>query len=193
MSTAAPVRETALTADELSAEKALATLRHAGPWRLLRDAFRRFRYGDGFSHARALALQFCLAFIPLAIALVGLSAALGQHTLGTVVSQIVLRLTPGQTDVVDDVVHRTQSRSAESGQVVLWLGLAAALVSLMTAMAQVERGANRIYGIRRDRPTLAKYGRALLLALAAGLPAMLGFLTLLSLRPGGRAPLPRRP
>jgi hypothetical protein len=35
-------------------------------------------------------------------------------------------------------------------------------------MAQVERGANRIYGVQQDRPTPAEYGRALFLALAAG-------------------------
>ena len=33
-------------------------------------------------------------------------------------------------------------------------------VALTTSMGQVERGANRIYGIQRDRPALHKYGRA---------------------------------
>src|SRR6266498_3193121 len=181
MSTAAPVPETVLmSGDELSADKTLATLRRVGPWRLLKDAFTRFRYADGFSHGRALALQICLSFIPLAIALVGLATALGQHALGTVVSQIVLRLTPGHEDVVDAVVKQTQSRSDEAGHLALWLGLAAALVSLTTAMGQVERGANRIYGIERDRPTVSKYSHALVLAFAAGLPAILGFLTLVA-------------
>jgi uncharacterized BrkB/YihY/UPF0761 family membrane protein len=41
-------------------------------------------------------------------------------------------------------------------------------------MGQVERGANRIYGIGRDRPSRRKYGRALVLAVVAGLPAMGG-------------------
>jgi YihY family inner membrane protein len=181
VSTAAPVPETALlSGHEFSPDRALATLRGAGPWRLLRDAFARFRYGDGFSHARALALQTCLSLIPLAIALIGLASSLGREAIGTVASQIVLRLTPGQGDVVDDVVRQTQSRSPGSGQVALWLGLAAALVSLTTAMTQVERGANRIYGIQRDRPTSAKYGRAFILALVAGLPALLGFLILVA-------------
>lgn len=181
MSTAAQVPETALmSGEELSADTALATLRHVG-WRcLMRDAFTRFRYGDGFSHARALALQFCLSFIPLAIAVVGLAAALDQRTVGTVVSQIVFGLTPGQGDVVDDVVQQTQSRSDGSGQLALWLGLAAAVVALTTAMAQVERGANRIYGIQQDRPTARRYGRAVILAFAAGVPALLGFLTLVA-------------
>jgi len=181
MSTAAPVPQTALIpGHEFSTDRALATLRRAGWWRLLRDAFTRFRCGDGFSHARALALQTCLSLVPLAIALIGLARVLGHETVGTIASQVVLRLTPGQGDVVDDVVRQTRSRSEDSGQVALWLGLALAVVSLTTAMAQVERGANRIYGIQRDRPTSAKYGLALVLALAAGLPALLGFLLLVA-------------
>jgi YihY family inner membrane protein len=181
VSAAAPVPETALMpGHEFSTDRALATLRAAGLWPLVRDAFTRFRYGDGFSHARALALQTCLSLIPLAIALIGLASALGHETIGTIASQVVLRLTPGQHDVVDDVVQQTRSRSEGSGQVALWLGLAAALVSLTTAMAQVERGANRIYGIQRDRATSAKYCRAFVLALTAGLPALLGFMVLVA-------------
>jgi uncharacterized BrkB/YihY/UPF0761 family membrane protein len=48
----------------------------------------------------------------------------------------------------------------------------------MTAMAQVERGANRIYGVERDRPALAKYLRALALAASAGLATALAFVLL---------------
>ena len=46
-------------------------------------------------------------------------------------------------------------------------------------MAQVERGANRIYGIERDRPFLSKYLRALLLASSAGLLALLSLILLM--------------
>jgi YihY family inner membrane protein len=150
----------------------------SGVWQLLKSAFVRFRYGDGFSHARAIALQMCLSLIPLAIALIGLADTLGHRTTGTIASQIVLRLTPGHGDVVDGLVQQVQRRPGDAGQIALWLGLVTALVSLTTAMAQVERGANRIYGIQRDRPAPAKYGRALLLVLTAGLPALLGFLVL---------------
>ncbi|MFC5825285.1 hypothetical protein [Nonomuraea insulae] len=59
---------------ELSADDAWETLRKYGGWHLARDSLTRFRYGDGMSHARALAFQLCLAIIPGAIALVGLSA-----------------------------------------------------------------------------------------------------------------------
>jgi uncharacterized BrkB/YihY/UPF0761 family membrane protein len=39
-------------------------------------------------------------------------------------------------------------------------------------MGQIERGANRIYGVERDRPSVAKYTRATLLALSAGLASV---------------------
>ncbi len=51
--------------------------------------------------------------------------------------------------------------------VALWLGLGFAVLNLASAMAQIERGANRIYGIERDRPFVRKYGRALALAFTA--------------------------
>ena len=40
-------------------------------------------------------------------------------------------------------------------------------------MGQFERGLNRLYGIEQDRPTLQKYGRAFVLAITAGVLAVL--------------------
>ena len=54
-------------------------------------------------------------------------------------------------------------------------GAVATLVSAATAMGQVERGANRIYDVEQDRPTLKKYGVGLLLACTTGLLMMLAF------------------
>ena len=51
---------------------------------------------------------------------------------------------------------------------------------MTTAMAQIERGLNRIYGIRRDRPAPRKYGRAAVLTLLLALPVGLGFLLLVA-------------
>ena len=53
---------------------------------LLRDAFVRFRYGDGFSHSRAFAFQLCLAVVPFLIALTGLITDLGADEGGKVVA-----------------------------------------------------------------------------------------------------------
>ena len=75
MSTATRVPETiTLSGDELSADDAVTTLRRYGRWKLVKNSFIRFRYADGFTNARALALQFCLSFIPLIIAVVGCRA-----------------------------------------------------------------------------------------------------------------------
>ena len=67
-----------------------------------------------------------------------------------------------------------------AGEIALWLGLLLALVSMTTAMAQIERGLNRIYGIRRDRPAPRKYGRAAVLTLLLALPVGVGFLLLVA-------------
>ena len=153
--------------------------RRAGVRPLLTQSFLRFRYGDGFSHARALALQLALAVIPLVIALVGLSATVGSSKAGEVLRRTLLTLSPGASG---DAVRSSLSRppGGAGGPVALVVGLVAAVLALSTAMGQVERGANRIYGIRRDHPGPVKYGRAVVLAVLAGVPALLGFLVLIA-------------
>ena len=55
MSSVSIVPETeCLSGDELSADDAWHTVRRYGVGHLLSTGFLRFRYGDGFSHARAL-------------------------------------------------------------------------------------------------------------------------------------------
>ena len=83
MSTATRVPETTtISGDELSADDAVTTLRRYGRWNLVKNSFIRFRYADGFTNARALALQLCLSFIPLVIAVVGLASAVHQEKVG---------------------------------------------------------------------------------------------------------------
>jgi YihY family inner membrane protein len=177
MSSVTRVPETSTMTDELDAGDARDTLRSYGTAHLAKEAFARFRYGDGFSHSRALGLQVCLAFIPLVIALVGLSSTLNAEKAAEVLRRTLLSLTPGTSSkVIEDTLAQSQQGSGSGGQLALWLGLATAVIALTTAMAQVERGANRIYGVQRDRPTSEKYTRALVMALVAGAPAMIGFL-----------------
>ena len=164
---------------ELSADDAWHTLRREGGWHLLRDAFVRFRYGDGFSHARAFALQLCLAVVPFMIALTGLISELGGEA-SRVVADTVLALSPGQSDQVVAELLGEGERVEDAGELALTLGLLTGLVTLTTTMAQIERGANRIYGVERDRPALRKYVRASVLAVTAGLPALAGFLILVA-------------
>ncbi|MEU6812961.1 YihY/virulence factor BrkB family protein [Streptomyces sp. NPDC046831] len=165
--------------DELSGDEAFTALRRYGGVRLLADAFSRFRYADGFTNARALGFQIVLGLVPFTIALVGVATAAHTESVGRIVELALGRIVPGaSSDVVEDALRGTR-RTAHSdvwSTVALWLGLAFSVVNLASAMAQVERGANRIYGIERDRPFLRKYGRALLLAFAAGVPMVLGFL-----------------
>ena len=166
---------------ELSADDARTTLRHYGRWRLVRDAFVRFRYGDGFSHSRALALQLVLALIPLGIAFIGLSSTIRADKIAAVLREVLLRVTPGSTDqIVRRTLEQGQHQAGSGSQVALWLGLGVAVVALTTSMGQIERGANRIYGIQRDRPALHKYGRAVLMALSAGLLSLTGFVIIVA-------------
>ncbi|MEU6988250.1 hypothetical protein ABZ946_33330 [Streptomyces sp. NPDC046324] len=51
---------------------------------LARDSFVRFRYADGFSHSRALALQTVLSLVPLAIVAIGQSGVLHTEGIGRV-------------------------------------------------------------------------------------------------------------
>jgi YihY family inner membrane protein len=182
MSSVGRVPETRLLGQgELSAEDAWRALRRYGGWRLLRDALVRFRYGDGFSHARALGLQLCLGAVPLLIALNGLATRLGAlRRGGRVVADTVLALTPGASESLVRQLLTHEQRVRHSGQLALWLGLLTAVVALTTAVGQVERGANRIYGVDRDRPSVQKYLRALGLTLVAGLPALVSFLLLVA-------------
>jgi YihY family inner membrane protein len=188
VSSTEPVPETRdMSGDELSADDAYLALRRYGRWPLVRDAFIRFRYGDGFSHSRAFAFQLCLAIVPFLIALAGLAADLGVESGGQVVADTVLALTPGDSAPLVRELLEGGEKTRDAGEVALTLGLLTGLVGLATAMAQIERGANRIYGVERDRPAVPKYIRAGVLAVTAGLPALIGFLLLVAGRPFGEA------
>ncbi|MFD9597193.1 YihY/virulence factor BrkB family protein [Kitasatospora sp. NPDC059973] len=181
MGTATRVGPRGREPEELSADEAVTTLRAYGRWQLLRDAFLRFRYADGFSHARALAFQTVLALVPFAIAVVGLSSVLHTQWLGRVTELTIARLTAGpSSDLVDQVLRSGRERAGDGGSVALWGGAVFSLVNVATAMCQIERGANRIYGIERDRPFHRKYARGLLMAVLAGLPLGLGFVLLVA-------------
>ena len=175
---------TELDGDELDAEDAWHLARRHGLRTVVVGAFVRFRYGDGFSSSRALALQACLALVPFLLALTGLAADLDEERVSRVVALTIDGVSPGQGsgDALASAVAGDDS-SEDAGELALSLGLLLSLASMTTAMAQVERGANRIYGIRRDRPALPKYGRAAVLTALLALPVGVGFLLLV----GGHA------
>lgn len=177
--TRVPETKTA-SGDELGAETAWTTARdHFSD--ICVESFARFRYGDGFSHSRALGLQLALGFMPLTLALVALSDTLYAERMGSVLKMSLLSLTPGASDqVVGDALDQPTRLQGDGPQIALWSGLVVALLALTTAMGQVERGANRIYGIQRDRPTVAKYARAAAMAITSGVATLAGFIVLIS-------------
>lgn len=179
MSTAAAVPE---TRDELEGDEALETLRAADLRRLLGDSFRRFRAADGFSHSRALAFQFTLTLLPAVIAIVGLATALDQDHFRRVVQGTFDQIAPGAVgDLLTAALRQGKSSaSADSGELALVAGGLAALLAGTTAMGQVERAANRIYGVERDREVLRKYLVGLGLACSAGLLVLFAIVVLVA-------------
>jgi YihY family inner membrane protein len=177
-----------ISADELSADDAWHTMRRHGVRRLLAGGFARFRYGDGFSHARAFGLQLALAAVPLVIAGAGLAASLGVESFAEVVARTVVAVSPVSSDaLVAEAVQGGTEEGSDRGEVVVALGLLTAFAAATSAFAQLERGANRIYGTKRDRPALRKYGRAALLTGTAGLAMAVGLLLIVAGEPFGNA------
>ena len=172
---------TEMDGDELDALDAWHLARRHGLRTIAVESFVRFRYGDGFTSSRALALQACLAVVPFLLALTGLASDIDHDRGG---AHVVDSLSPGagDSDALASAVEKSDE-SERAGEIALVFGLGFALLSMTTAMAQVERGANRIYGIRRDRKALAKYGRAAVLTAVLAVPVGVGFVMIV----GGHA------
>ena len=173
MSTAAKVPETW----ELTGDDARKTLLDTGRRQLIKDSFLRLRAADGFSHSRSLAFVTSLVLVQGLIALVGFAAAFGDLRMSREIVAAIESAVPGPAgQVLTDAVRQAREVGAENRYLPLLLGLVGTLITGTTAMGQIERGFNRIYGIERDRPTLQKYGRALVLAICAGTGLALAFL-----------------
>jgi len=172
MSTAALVPETR----GLDGEDAFTTLRRTGRGRLLKDAFQRMRVADGFSHARSLAFMTALVAVQGVIALVGLASVLGKDNVNDIVVATIRRAVPGDAGkVLTAAASQAHTNVAAHHLGALIFGVLGCLVTGTTAMGQLERGLNRIYGIEQDRPSLAKYGLALLFAVSVGTLTVFAF------------------
>lgn len=175
MSSANPVPETTgLIADE----RAIDSIRSAGAKVLMRDGLQRLRVADGFSHSRAMAFQLVLALIPGTIVLVAIASELRWESLSNAIIRSVESLAPGPTaDVFREAFGQGEDAgSTESGWTALSVAGPALLIAGTTAFGQVERTANRIYGVEADRPSRRKYTVAALMTLTAGTLAGLYFL-----------------
>lgn len=171
MSTATAVPQTF----ELEGDDARDTLRGVGRRHLLRDSFERFRAADGFSHARALAFQIVLTAFPALIAVVGLTVELDQENFRRLIQETLRGIAPGPAGEILTQAFRQGSEAASDSATAIFVGLVAALVAATGAMGQIERGANRIYGIESDRSTLRKYATASVLALTVGILILVAF------------------
>jgi len=170
-------------------DTARATLRGVGRGRLVSDALDRFRAADGFSHARALAFSFSLTLLPALITIVGLATALDQATFREVVRDVLVDLAPAAAgDVVTEALRQGRAGAhGANGGVALALGGCATLIAGTTAFGQLERGANRIYGVERDRSAVRKYCLAAALLLTAGLATVAAAVLLITGTTLGRA------
>jgi len=165
MSTARLIPETW----ELTGDDARRTLRDTGRRKLLADAFRRMRWSDGFSHARSLGYLVALAAIQGMIALVGLARAFGQGAISDGITRAVQGAAPGPVaDLLTTAISQAEKDGASRNYIGLTFGLIGWLVTTTTAMGQLERGLNRLYGVEKDRPSLQKYGLAFLLTVSVG-------------------------
>lgn len=162
MSVASRVRETR----ELTGDDAWRTLAATGHLRLIRDAFVRLRAADGFSHARSLAFALSLVMVQGLVALVGLAFELGQVRFSRTILGGIEKTVPGPaSSLLKWTFAQAQKVGHEHRSLPLLLGVGGTLVTATTAMGQVMRGINRIYGIEQDGASVRKYARAAVLTL----------------------------
>lgn len=173
MSTVTFVPET----HELTGDDAAQTLARARPADLAKKAFVRFRYADGFSYARSLAFQIVMALIPGTIFVVGLAAALGEGRFQSVLRTMIEALAPGPAgEMFLSAFAQGREAGTQGDMIAVIVGGLAMLISAVTAMAQLQRGASRIYGVDADRPTLRRYGTATVLTLTSGVLLAVAFI-----------------
>ena len=164
----------------LEGDDALATLQATGRRQLPRR-IRPLPRGRRLQPRRALAFQFALTIVPALITVIGLATALDQDTFTRVVRDVLDDLAPGAAgDLITEALDQGSAGAARSGEIALLFGGFATLFAGTTAFGQLERGANRIYGVERDRPPLRKYGVAAVLMLTAGVATVLAAILLVA-------------
>jgi YihY family inner membrane protein len=164
---------------DLTGDDAWAVLKRTGWSRIAMDATKRMRVADGFSHARSLAYLTSLVAIEGLIGTVGLASVLHKGGMSKMIDAIVRRTIPGPAGIeLTTAVTQAHRVAAGHHYTALIFGAIGALVVATTAIGQLERGLNRIYGVEQDRPTLKKYGLALLFALSVGTIGAVAFVCL---------------
>ena len=152
-------------------------MEHLTVRRLARQGFTRFRASDGFSFARALAYQVVLTSIPALIVVVAVAQQLGSGGLQDALRRMADTVAPGPAGEVIRVALEQGSQGSSTLAVIVTGGLAL-LISGVSATAQLQRAASRIYGVEEDRPSLRRYLVATGLMLSVGLLLGAGFVLL---------------
>jgi YihY family inner membrane protein len=172
MSTANVVPETW----HLTGDDAKETLERTDRTRLVKDAITRLRFSDGFSHARSMAFLLILVFVQALIAAVGIASAVGSGGFSDSIVKVLQSIVPGPAGhILTDAVQQAHQAGSSGQSLAIAFGTIGALITGMTLMGQIERALNRLYGIEKDRDTVHKYARALVLALTAGTLSILAF------------------
>jgi YihY family inner membrane protein len=143
-----------------------ALLKEVGYKQLTKDTITRFRAADGTSHARAFGHAAILTGLPALITLIAIASTFHLGTFRAVMKETLTGLAPGPSGQL--MTEAFQQGTNNQGGLALYGGLLAAAIAAIFAMAQIERGCNRIYGIERDRPFGEKLQRAAFLALTSG-------------------------
>jgi uncharacterized BrkB/YihY/UPF0761 family membrane protein len=100
------------------------------------------------------------------IGFIGLVSVVHLPGVRITVTGFAERLAPGPSG---KLLAEAAKQGATSGGTAMFLGLLSALVAGTLAMIQVERSANRLWGLREDRPAGPRIGRAFVLAVSAGI------------------------
>lgn len=145
---------------------------------LIRDSFLRFRKADGFSFARSLAFQVTVAAIPAVITVVAIASILGESRFQQALREAITSLAPGPASDMFLTAFQQGSQSGVGDIAAIAAGAVAALVAAVTAMAQLQRGATRIYGIDTDRSSVRRYAVAAGLTLTVGVMVVAAFLAI---------------
>jgi YihY family inner membrane protein len=120
-----------------------------------------------------------LVLVEAIISLVGLATALGSSEVSHVIVRTLKAAAPGPAgQFLTETVTQAHRAGATHRYAGLVFGLVATLISGSTWFGQLERGFNRIYGVEQDRPTLRKYGFALLLTISVGALTAIAFAAL---------------
>jgi len=107
------------------------------------------------------------------IGLLGLAALFDVEQVRGVVTELGRTIAPGPAG---QLLEEAATRGSRHAGTAATIGLAAALAAGTLAMAQLERSTDRIAGLERDRPVVARYGRAFVLALTVGVLFVAGAL-----------------